>query len=274
MLTDTTTRDEFKAELISSLREEMSAIFKTELKAALGENLTFMKSELHAIKTELTSSIASTQSDVNAMKQTVHEMGTALTSCSDDVSTLQTKVEQLSADLIKLESSCEDLEARSRRNNVRIVGVPEDTAAASTSEAVASLLKEALKLEKDPLIDRWHRTLRSKPRQNEPPRPIVVRLHYYKDCVDILNRAKTQQRIRIQGMTISIFPDFTMKTARARAAFKDFRRQLREMNRPGLSYGLVFPACLKVSYNGVQKEFKIPAEAEAFIKNLGKQGEG
>lgn len=69
MLTDTTTHDEFKAELISSLCEEMSAIFRTELQAALVENLAFMKSELHAVKTELTSSIASAQSDMNALEE-------------------------------------------------------------------------------------------------------------------------------------------------------------------------------------------------------------
>lgn len=179
----------------------MSAIFRTELQAALGENLAFMKSELHAVKMELASSIARAQSDMNALKHTVGE------------------------------------------------GVPEDTAAACTTEAVASLLKEAFKLEKEPSLDRWHHTLRPKSKQNELPRPIVVHLHYYKDCVDILNWARTQQRIKIQGTTISIFPDFTMKTARARAAFKDVRRQLREMNLPGLRFGLVFPACLKVSYS-------------------------
>lgn len=71
-------------------------------------------------------------------------------------------------------------------------------------------------------------------------------------------------------MTISVFPDFTAKTARARAAFGDVRRQLREMKLPGLRFGLVFPACLKISYDAVQREFKIPTDAEAYIKKLGK----
>lgn len=175
MLTDTATRDDFRADLISSLRGEMSAIFKTELQAALADNLSSMKSELHGVKAELANSIANIQCDVNALKHTVGEVETALTTCSDDVTTLQAKVEHLSAEVVKLENRCEDLEARSRRNNIRIMGVPEDSAASST-EAVAALLKNAFKLEKEPLIDRWHRTLRPKPKQDEPPRPIIVLL--------------------------------------------------------------------------------------------------
>lgn len=160
---DTPPRPDFKAELLSSLRVEMAAIFKTELQVALNENLSNIKTELRAVKSELSDSITNIQSDVCALKGTVGEMETSLSSCTDDIVTLQAKVEHLSTELTRLDNKCEDLEARSRRNNIRLVGIPEDFSTSPTATAISSLLKEALKLEKEPLVDRAHRTLQPKP---------------------------------------------------------------------------------------------------------------
>ena len=82
---------DFKAELLSSLRVEMPAIFRTELQAASTETLSSIKTELQAVKSELSSSITNIQSDVRTLKNTVGEMETSLSSCTDDITTLQTK---------------------------------------------------------------------------------------------------------------------------------------------------------------------------------------
>lgn len=220
---------------------------------------------MQAVKLELTGSITKIQSEVRAMKDTVGEMESSLSTCTDNISTLQAKVERLSADLIRLDNKCNDLEARSRRNNIRLVGIPEDFSTSSTT-AISTLLKEAFKLEKEPLVDRAHRTLQLKPKPGQCPCPIVARLHYHMDCVDILRRARAQQRIKIGDMTFSVFPDHTPRTARARAAFNDVRRQLREI--PGICFGLLHPARLRVTNNGAEKAFKSPEEASAFIRSL------
>ena len=268
-----TSRDDFTVELIASMthifKQELQTV-KQELQTALGENLISMKSELQVVKAELTVSITSIQAEVGALLRTVAGVEAALSACSDDIVALQTKVEKMSAEMIKLDDRCEVLESFTRRNSIRVVGIGEDSPAAASTETVAALLKEAFKLQEDPLLDRWHRTWKPKPGPGEPPRPIVVRLHYHEDCVAILKQARTLRRIKIQDMTISVFPDYTAKTARARAAFKDVRRQLYELKLPGLRFGLVFPACLKVSYNGDQKEFKSATDAEAYIKTLAK----
>lgn len=69
------------------------------------------------------------------------------------------------------------------------MGIPEDFSTSSTT-AISSLLKEAFKLKKEPLVDRAHRTLQPVP-----------------DCVDILRGARAQQRIKIGDMTFSVFPE-------------------------------------------------------------------
>lgn len=100
----------------------MAAIFKTELQAALTENLSNIKTELEAVKSELSGSITNIQSEVHALKDTVGEMETSLSTCTDDITTLQAKVEGMSADLLRLDNKCDELEARSQRNNIRLVG--------------------------------------------------------------------------------------------------------------------------------------------------------
>ncbi|CAG5865838.1 unnamed protein product [Menidia menidia] len=259
-----TSSSAFKTELLSALRVEMALIFKTELQAALTENLSSIKAELLAVKSELTSNITTIQLDVRALKDTVGELETSCSTCTDDITTLQAKVEQLSADVKRLDNKCDDLEARSHRNNLRLIGIPEDFSISST--AISNLLKEAFKLEKEPLVDRAHRTLQPRPKPGERPRPIVIRLHYHSDCVDILGRARSQQRIMFGDTRFSVFPDHTPRTARARASFNDVRRQLRMI--PGIRFGLLYPARLRVTHNGKETVFNSPEEAGAFIRSL------
>ncbi|KAL6477028.1 hypothetical protein MHYP_G00155270 [Metynnis hypsauchen] len=71
---------------------------------------------------------------MSKLKSTVREMEHALTECSDDIAVMKNTINSLTANVAKLENKCEDLESRSRRNNIRILGVP---------AAVATLLKEA-----------------------------------------------------------------------------------------------------------------------------------
>lgn len=110
-------------------------------------------------------------------------MEESLSACMDDVE-LKIKFEHLAAEFSKLENKCEDIESRSRRNNIRIVGVSEETVAKTA--AVATLLKDALNLDKEPLLDRVHRTTQLKPRPGERPRAIIARFHYYNDCANVL----------------------------------------------------------------------------------------
>lgn len=257
-----------KTELLSALRDDVTAIFKAELQAALGENLSSIKTELLALKTELSGSISTMQSDFAGLKGTVTEMEQSLSTCTDDIVTLQTKVEHLSEELVKLENKCEDLDSRARHQNIQIIGVPEDDPASSSTASVSKLLMEAFTLEKESLVDRAHRALMPKPKPGDRPHVIVTKLHYYTDCADILRKARELQRIKLRNMTISVFPYHTTKTARARAAFNDVRRQLRDIE--GVRFGLLHQARLRITYGGVQRDFSSPEEAKTFIRTMTK----
>uniref|UniRef100_A0AAZ1XGH6 L1 transposable element RRM domain-containing protein n=1 Tax=Oreochromis aureus TaxID=47969 RepID=A0AAZ1XGH6_OREAU len=253
-----------KAELLSELREEISALFKKELTAAFAENLTSIRSDIQQLKTDLSSDITTMRQEFAGLRSTVTEMEQSLSTCTDDIVHLQAKVDAMSKELAKLENKCEDLESRSRRNNIRIVGVPEENVLSATDVSV--LLMEAFQLGKEPLVDRGHRTLAPKPIIGERPRAMVVKLHYYADCARILQKARELQRVQINNMTISVFPDHTAKTARARAAFNEVRRQLRGIQ--GVRFGILYPARLRITYQGMQRDFVSPEEAKEYIKTL------
>uniref|UniRef100_A0A3P8PDL0 L1 transposable element RRM domain-containing protein n=1 Tax=Astatotilapia calliptera TaxID=8154 RepID=A0A3P8PDL0_ASTCA len=247
-----------KVELLASLRKDIADIFKKELQDALGDALSTIKFDLQAVKTQLAIDKAANDATMSELKGTVKEMEHALTVCSDDIAEMKNTIKGLTAHVAKLESKCEDLESRSRRNNVRIVGVPEGPDTCTTA-AVASLLKEAFDLGKEPLLDRSHRTLQPAPKPGDRPRAIVCRFHYHTDCVDILRRARERRQIKVGDRTISVFPDYTARVARARAAFNTVRQQLRGID--GVRYGLLHPARLRITYKGVEKDFVSAEEA-------------
>ncbi|CAG6016082.1 unnamed protein product [Menidia menidia] len=128
-----------KLELLAEMRKDIADIFKKELQETLGDALSTIKLDLQAVKTQLASDKAATEATMSKLKGTVGEMEHALTVCSDDIAEMKTTIKSLTADMAKLENKCEDLESRARRNNIRIVGVPEGPDTCTTTALAYSL---------------------------------------------------------------------------------------------------------------------------------------
>uniref|UniRef100_A0A3P9HWV0 L1 transposable element RRM domain-containing protein n=1 Tax=Oryzias latipes TaxID=8090 RepID=A0A3P9HWV0_ORYLA len=219
-----------------------------------------MESEIREYRESVTSELTSLAATVRGMEE-------SLSACTEDVTLLQNDVHRLNAIVENLQNKCEDLEARSRRNNIRLVGVPEDKICSTAS--IAALLQQAFSLKEAPRLDRAHRALFPAPGRGKPPRVIVARCHYFQDCANILCLAREKQRIKMDGMAISVFPDYTAKTAKDRAAFNDVRRQLRGVE--GVRFGILFPDRLRITYKGEEKTFSSPEEAQKYITQNIKQ---
>ncbi|KAL6487663.1 hypothetical protein MHYP_G00042890 [Metynnis hypsauchen] len=166
--------------------------FRTELLASLREDIGVLSDHDYCRAS-------------HAKEYNRREMEKSLSACTDDIVTLQREVAHLKAKSKLLENKCEDLEARSRRNNIRIVGMPGSQA--SSTGSISALLQKAFSLTEAPMLDRAHRSLATAPRQDEQPRAVVARLHYSQDCANILRLAREKQRIKMDGMTLSVYPD-------------------------------------------------------------------
>lgn len=163
---------------------------------------------------------------------------------------------RLTAETTRLSDKYEDLEGRSRRNNIRIIGVPEGKEGPRPRDFVAQLLTDMLSLEEKTLIDRCHRSLQQRPTDGEPPRPFILRLHYYHTVEDILRKAADLKNLKYQGQQIQLFPDYPPTMVKRRREFTRAREILR--NKPGVRYGLLYPARFIITHSSQQHSFTDP----------------
>lgn len=257
-----TNLEDLKSELLSSIKTDMTEIFQREVTKVITREIEEVKSELQSVKLEITNNTAALRSELDTVKSTVLDVERTLSVQSDDITILQTKVQKLEKTVENLQEKSVDMEGRMRRSNIRILNVAE--ASPSTPAAVSGLLREVLRLDKDVLVDRSHRTLQGK-RADGKPRAIVAKLHYYQDAVDVLRRARDAPGpLRHNGSTIFIFPDYPASVARARSAFNDVKKLLR--GREGARYGLLYPARLRITHRGEERIFTDPAEATTYME--------
>lgn len=137
-----------------------------------------------------------TSSLANKMDEWEKEVNETLNGQSDSINNMETRLKEMEKEILKLRGWSEDLEARSQRNNIRVVGVREGAEVGKKpSDFVANLLKEKLGLTVAPMLDRAHRTLGARRDGNgAPPRAFVVRCHYYTEKEEILRKAREMER--------------------------------------------------------------------------------
>ena len=263
--------ENIRDDILDTVRNEISKIIREELKNALTDDFDALKSELRAVRSEIANTSAAIRSEINQMKADIQDVTGGLSTWSDEVTSLQTTVTSLQSQVVILKDRCEDMEGRMRRGNIRIVGVDEHPNS-STPESVSKMLKETLQLDREMKIDRSHRIRAPRgPKDQDRPHVIIAKLHSDGDAAEILRRARDRAPLMYRGKRISIFPDYTSSVARARAAFTDVRKELRD--RKGVRYGLLYPAKLRITFNNQDKEFVDPKKAMEYVQKLRTESE-
>ncbi len=104
--------EDIKAEVLSSLREEISKSIRDELKSALSEDFNALKSELQGMRSAVANNSKAIQAEVNHMKADMQDMKGGLSTLSDEVTSLQATVTSLQSQVATLKDRCEDMEGR------------------------------------------------------------------------------------------------------------------------------------------------------------------
>lgn len=252
--------------LTAEMLQSMMGSLKTDIFSKIDTSATTIRSEMILVKDELKRSIERIQNKLDAHGVVLSELERGATDHSTRITELEANVGSLTTRVTYLDNRCEDLEGRMRRNNIRLLGIPEGAEGPRPTEFVAGLLQELLGLDEKLLLDRAHRTLRSRPREGEPSRPFVIRVHFFHVRNDMLKRSGDASPLLYKGRRVSIFPDYTTAVAKKRASFGDVKRQLRAC--PGVKYGLIYPAVLRLTLpDSSTHRFEDPAVAADFIKN-------
>ena len=223
------------------------------------------------VRKEVADALKPMETQLVAHGQTIMELERAANDQSDVIQQLQATVSSLTKLVDSLTEKCDDLESRSRLNNVRLIGLAEGLEGSRPIEFVSKLLKDLLGLDELPVLDRCHRSLRARPKDTEPPRPIIMRVNLFQTRNLILRRAAECSPIRYEGGRLSLFADFSKAVATKRAAFKTVKAELHLC--PGVKFGLVFPAVLRITPpDGVTRRFEDPEKAMDFVVKKLKKG--
>ncbi len=94
-------------------------MIKSKLKSALADDFSSLKNEMQALKLEIINNTAVIHSEIDQMKATIKEVDGGLSARSEEVTTLQSVVTDLKAEVTGLREKCEDMEGRMRRCNIR-----------------------------------------------------------------------------------------------------------------------------------------------------------
>ncbi|XP_078539573.1 mucin-5B-like [Lissotriton helveticus] len=208
---------------------------------------------------------ASTQTDLHKMADRVKEVEIVAKSLVTDMSELQTKVSQLKKENAALADKLDDQEGRARRNNVRIIGLPESEGKQAMDLYVEELIKTELKpkgLSNFFTVERAHRVPGGKPKPGAPPRPVLACLFNFRDGDAILQAARTSPPVSIHNSNITFFPDYTAAVSQRRRNFQEVKRELRSRELP---YSMLFPARLRVVADGRAWFFETPEAAQDWI---------
>lgn len=149
------------------------------------------KEEMKKKLDEVGANVKNIEKRVEEIEQRVGEVEEWNTSAREVL--LQT-VEEQQRMLAKLT----DLEARSRRNNLRIFGIPEGQESDNLTKYVEKLFKTELDLQDLELgIQRCHRSLGQRPLSHAPPRSMIVCFLEYSIKEQVLKKAWMKKGIRI-----------------------------------------------------------------------------
>ena len=182
------------------LAEELEKQQQSLLKLISG-NFEITMKEIKNIKCEVNELKKSIEFTEEVLEEKVQNM-------QRKVSSLEEKVDEIydyQIDPDEVEKKLTDLEDRSRRNNLRIDGVAEENGETwdDCERKVKEIIMDKLELENDIIIERAHRTKKSKYGKKDQPRTIVCKLLSYKDKVKVLQNCK-----KLKGSHIYINEDF------------------------------------------------------------------
>ncbi|KAJ1116022.1 hypothetical protein NDU88_004241 [Pleurodeles waltl] len=170
-------------------------------------------------------------------------------------------------DLLYLRSKLTDMEDRSRRDNIRLHGIPENEEGADMQAFLSSTLPKLTSLDFDPPIE-FQQAHRIGPKRSDNPsrpQPLIACLLRHNQTRQILQAARIHGPFRIDQHDIRITADYSKETNECRKAFLALRPRLCQLE---IEYGLFDPARMLVTKNGVSKDFYNPEELRLFLDSF------
>lgn len=186
----------------------------------------------------------------------------------DAVSGLEGRLAEAENKIKVLAAKMEDMENRSRRDNIRVLNLKEGTEGKHPIQFFETWLPTVLGLEASPgakdriKVDRAHRS--GGPR-GERPRPVIIKLHNSRDKPRIIAALRATPNLEYEGQRIFIHQDLSSSVREKRRAFNEVCQALIDK---GIRFNMRFPATLTVNHQGSERRFETRRDAETFLNTL------
>lgn len=212
-----------------------------------------------------------TQSIATRVSQAEDRIGTN----EDDIAALKAENSILKSELAALSRKVDDLENRSRRSNLRLVGLPEKAEGGDMCAFLTKWIPEVFGTGIFPgplIIERAHRIGRP-PEMNTAaaarPRAVMIKFLNYGDKTRVMRAAREMGTVLYNNSTkIMFFPDVSAELLKQRKTYDAVKKVLVSLAIPDLRFGVIHPAKLLVTHQGKRHMFDNASQANRFAQQL------
>ena len=270
-LTHATLKQTIKDVMTDTMKDTMTDTMQPLLQSILQPMLNdILQHMLKGLEEKLTARVEDVTKE---FRPAIESLQTAVAGQSERIEAVELAREEMEARMSELGKNYDTLlerqirlEDHSRRNTIRVIGLPEGSEGSNPKKFIQSFLQGMFEGEfpSPPEIDRAHRT-GPQPAVGGLPRPFLARIHFFGEKERVMELSKNAGQLMYRDKKIFIFPDLSSDTSRRRAAFTDVKKSLREK---GLRYGTKHPAKLWVESEGRREIFDTPAEIKSRYKDI------
>lgn len=180
----------------------------------------------------------------SSYKSEIQTLKTSLTDTQNKIMDMDTKIVNLDQKMILLEEKkiehdrylsyiiniTDNLENRSRRNNIRVRGLPETVNVENLRKTLQNIFNSLLERpgETEIEIDRVHRIQGPKVNDSGKPRDVICRIHFFQVKEKIMIAARRHRDFEYEGAQIIFLQDLSKYTLIRRKAVKPLLDVLRE----------------------------------------------
>lgn len=192
----------------------------------------------------LEASLASTQVPLVCLGDRIKEVENATADYERRLFLVEQKCAKIQSENKALREIVINLEARSRWQNIKIVGLPEKIENGRTTEFLTKFIPNLFgttNFSKPLEVDRAHLLGRQPSGEDTRLSVMIAQIHHFQTKEKILQLARQQFPLRYQGRPIHIFLDLPAEIMKQRQAFNDVRKHLQEA---GMRSGFIYPARL------------------------------
>lgn len=215
--------------------------------------------------------LQSQQEQLQSHEARITETETRISAIEDASKPMELKLKSLERRVAELTERADDLENRGRRKNIRVLNLPERAEGSDPVLFFERWLPKLLNIQTKTgriKVERAHR-VGGTSAPDQRPRPVVVRLHNFRDKQRIMtaswDKSRNNQPLKYDDATVMLFQDFSAAVVRKRKSFDEVKRRLKSVD---AVYRMLYPAVLKVTHSGNTKVFTDPGDVDKYLGTL------